>query len=62
MDKRIPTETEDEAFATETNKQSNTFHQAKSVAANDYKTYQSILNSFAYNNQQTYQENLLQIV
>ena len=52
-------ETEDEAFATETNKQSNTLHQAKGVKANDYQTYQSILNSFVYNHQQTYQENLL---
>ncbi|MEG0851666.1 MAG: hypothetical protein RSF34_21065 [Flavobacterium sp.] len=53
-------ETEDEAFATETNNQNNTLHQAKGVEANDYQTYQSILNSFVYNNQQTYQENLLQ--
>lgn len=52
-------EIEDETFATETNKQSNTLHQAKGVKANDYQTYQSILNSFVYNNQQTYQENLL---
>ena len=52
-------ETEDEVFATETNKQSNTLHQAKGVQANDYQTYQSILNSFEYNHQQTYQENLL---
>ena len=44
---------------TETNKQSNTLHQAKGVQANDYQTYQSILNSFEYNHQQTYQENLL---
>ena len=53
-------ETEDEAFATETNNQNNTLHQAKGVEANDYQMYQSILNSFVYNNQQTYQENLLQ--
>ena len=52
-------ETEDEAFATETNNQTNTLHQAKGVKANDYRTYQSVLNSFVYNNQQTYQENLL---
>ena len=52
-------EIEDETFATETNKQSNTLHQAKGAQANDYQTYQSILNSFVYNNQQTYQENLL---
>ncbi|MBS7321797.1 MAG: hypothetical protein KIG55_09425 [Myroides sp.] len=31
-------ETEDEVFATETNKQSNTLHQAKGVQANDYQT------------------------
>lgn len=52
-------ETEDEAFATETNRQTNVLYQAKGVQANDYQTYQSILNSFVYNNQQTYQENLL---
>lgn len=52
-------ETEDEAFATETNRQTNVLYQAKGVQANDYQTYQSILNSFIYNNQQTYQENLL---
>ena len=52
-------ETEDEAFATETNNQNNTLHQAKGVEANDYQTYQSILNSFVYNHQQTHQENLL---
>src|SRR5690606_30191944 len=52
-------EIEDETFATETNRQTNTLHQAKGVKANDYQTYQSILNSFVYNNQQTYQENLL---
>lgn len=57
-------ETEDETFATETpdnyrDNQTNALHQAKGVKANDYQTYQSILNSFVYNNQQTYQENLL---
>lgn len=52
-------ETEDEAFATETNNQTNVLYQAKGVQANDYQTYQSVLNSFVYNNQQTYQENLL---
>lgn len=52
-------ETEDEAFATETTNQINTLHQAKSVEATNYQKYQSILNSFVYNNQQTYQENLL---
>lgn len=52
-------ETEDETFATETNNQTNALHQAKGVKANDYETYQSILNSFEYNHQQTYQENLL---
>lgn len=52
-------ETEDEAFATETNNQTNVLYQAKGVQANDYQTYQSILNSFIYNNQQTHQENLL---
>lgn len=52
-------ETVDETFATETNRQTNVLYQAKGVQANDYQTYQSILNSFVYNNQQTYQENLL---
>nr|WP_298003039.1 hypothetical protein [uncultured Flavobacterium sp.] len=52
-------ETEDEAFATETNNQTNTLHQAKGVETNDYQNYQSILNSFVYNNQQTHRENLL---
>lgn len=52
-------ETEDETFATETNNQTNALHQAKSVETNDYQTYQSILNSFVYNNEQTHQENLL---
>lgn len=52
-------EIEDETFATETNRQTNVLYQAKGVKANDYQTYQSILNSFIYNNQQTYQENLL---
>ncbi len=52
-------ETENEAFATETNNQTNALHQAKGVQANNYQTYQSILNSFAYNKQQTHQENLL---
>lgn len=52
-------ETEDEAFTTETNNQTNTLHHAKGVEANDYQTYQSILNSFDYNTQQTHQENLL---
>ncbi len=52
-------ETEDETLATETNNQTNTFHYAKGVQADDYQTYQSILNSFVYNNHQTYQENLL---
>ena len=51
-------ETEDEAFATETNNQNNALHHAKGVEATNYQTYQSILNSFVYNNQQTYQENL----
>ncbi len=53
-------ETEDETFATETHNQSNTLHQAKGVEVNDYQTYQSILNSFDYNNQQTHQQNLIQ--
>ena len=53
-------ETEDEAFATETKNQTNALHQAKGVKTSDYKTYQSVLNSFEYNNQQTHQENLLQ--
>lgn len=52
-------ETEDETFAIETNNQTNTFHYAKGVQADDYQTYQSILNSFVYNKQQTHQENLL---
>lgn len=53
-------ETEDEAFATETNNQTNALYEAKNVEANHYQTYKNILNSFAYNNQQAYQENLLQ--
>ena len=52
-------EIEDEKFATETNRQTNDLYQGKSIETNDYQTYQSILNSFIYNNQQTYQENLL---
>ena len=52
-------ETEDETFATETNNQTNTLYHAKGVEVNNYQMYQSILNSFVYNNQQTYQENLL---
>lgn len=52
-------ETEDEAFATETNNQTNTLHQEKGVKTSDYQTYQTILNSFVYKNQQTYLENLL---
>lgn len=52
-------ETEDDVFATETNNQNNTLHQEKGVQANDYQTYQSILNTFEYNTQQTYQKNLL---
>lgn len=52
-------ETEDETFTTETKNQTNTLHHAKGVEAKDYQTYQSILNSFDYNTQQTHQENLL---
>lgn len=52
-------ETENEVFATETKEQSNTLHQAKGVKANDYQTYQSIMNSFVYNKSQTHEENLL---
>lgn len=52
-------ETEEEAFAAETNNQTNTSYHAKGVEVNNYQMYQSILNSFVYNNQQTYQENLL---
>ena len=52
-------ETEDEAFAAETNNQTNVLYHAKGVEVNNYQMYQSILNSFVYNNQQTYQENLL---
>lgn len=52
-------ETENEVFATETKEQSNTLHQAKGVKANDYQTYQSIMNSFVYNKSKTYEENLL---
>ncbi len=52
-------ETEDETFATETKNQPNALYHAKGVEANDYQIYQSILNSFVYNNQQTHQENLL---
>src|SRR5690606_2747866 len=52
-------ETEDETFATETKKQTIALQQAKSAEANDYQTYQSILNSFVYNQDETYAENLL---
>lgn len=52
-------ETEDETFATETKNQPNALYHAKGIEANDYQTYQSILNSFVYNNEQTYQNNLL---
>lgn len=52
-------ETENEALATEKNNQNNTLHQAKSVEANDYQKYQSILNGFVYDNEHTYHENLL---
>lgn len=52
-------ETQDETFATETNNQPNALYHAKGVETNDYQTYQSILNSFDYNDQQTHQENLL---
>src|SRR5690606_35480422 len=52
-------ETEDEAFATETKNQTIALQQAQNVATNDYQTYQSILHSFVYDNQQPYQENLL---
>lgn len=50
-------ETEDETFATE-KEQTTALPQAKSVATNDYQTYQSILNSFVYNQDKTYAENL----
>ena len=53
-------ETEDETFATEANNHSNALQHAKGVQVNDYQTYQSILNNFDYNNQQTHQENLRQ--
>ena len=53
-------ETEDETFATETKNQPNALYHAKGIEVNDYQIYQSILNSFEYNNQQTHQENLLQ--
>jgi|GEM_PF-950584 len=57
-------ETENEVFTTEApdnyrDNQTIALQQAKGVETNDYQTYQSILNSFVYNNQQTYQENLL---
>ena len=52
-------ETEDEAFATETTNQPNALYHAKGIEVNDYQIYQSILNSFVYNNEQTHQENLL---
>jgi len=51
-------ETADEAFATE-KEQTITLQQGKSAEANDYQMYQSILNSFVYDSQQPYQENLL---
>ncbi|SEH83326.1 hypothetical protein SAMN02927937_01678 [Paenimyroides aquimaris] len=52
-------ETDNEVFATQTNNPTNTLHQAKGVEVNDYQIYQSILNSFVYDKQHTYQENLL---
>ncbi len=57
-------ETEDEAFATQTpnndrDNQTTALPQAKNVEVNDYQMYQSILNSFVYDNQQPYQKNLL---
>src|SRR5690606_17236314 len=55
----ISCETADDVFATETNNPTNTLHHAKGVEVNDYQMYQSILNSFVYNNQQPHQENLL---
>ena len=52
-------ETDNEVFATQTNNPTNTLQQAKGVKANNYQMYQSILNSFVYDKQHTYQENLL---
>ena len=52
-------ETDNEAFATETKNETITLQQAKSVAKNDYQTYQSILSSFVYNQDETYAGNLL---
>ncbi|SEH81850.1 hypothetical protein SAMN02927937_01593 [Paenimyroides aquimaris] len=52
-------ETDNEAFAPETKKQTIALQQAKSAEANDYQMYQSILSSFVYNQDETYAENLL---
>ena len=52
-------EKDNEAFATEVNKQTNAVYQVKSVEANGYQIYQNIMNSFVYDYQQTHQENLL---
>lgn len=57
-------ETDNETFATQTpnndrDNQTTALPQAKNVEVNDYQMYQSILNSFVYDNQQPYQKNLL---
>lgn len=52
-------EKDNEAFATEVNKQTNAVYQVKSVEANGYQIYQNIMNSFVYDYQQTHQVNLL---
>lgn len=51
-------ETADEAFAT-AKEQTVTVQQTKNVEVNNYHTYHSILSSFVYDSQQTYDENLL---
>ena len=52
-------ETEDENFAPQTNHSTTALQQAKGMETNDYEIYQSIVKSFVYNSEQTYQENLL---
>src|SRR5690606_41558336 len=56
-------ETDNETFATQTpnndrDNQTTALPQAKNVEVNDYQMYQSILNSFVYNQDKTYTKNL----
>lgn len=56
-------ETDNETFATQTpnndrDNQTTALPQAKNIEVNDYQMYQSILNSFVYNQDETYTKNL----